>query len=125
MLVEQIQNTDTIEAIQTPAEVVPSASNELLLQVQGGSVKIEDVSVTDHEEVSLRLNEEYLVAVRKYARGRAHLAANGEAVFVIRAGGVLAPVGDSGGALVSDMLRQYNNRLNYLRDELKVRRGPQ
>ena len=106
--------------------LLPLATDEVLVGVDGGSIVSDGVTVLQHSpfDPRLQLNRQYVLIVYLEGSGAiAGLAALNDGVFELQSdGSTMVPIGHKNYPLAKDIYVRTGNNLEFLRKALKEQR---
>jgi hypothetical protein len=124
LLTEQPNNSLEALTDRVPQDLLPLQPEEFLIVRNGGKIVVDGVTVTEtpRNDLSFDTLHRYVLFLYFESSSKiASLAADRASVFLITAEGELAALTKRPHPLVNDIQVQYNNRLDWLRDDAKAR----
>ena len=121
-----VPSEPSLEQFGPSAALLPLATDEVLVGVDGGSIVSDGVTVLQHSpfDPRLQLNRQYVLIVYLEGSGAiAGLAALNDGVFELQSdGSTMVPIGHKNYPLVKDIYVRTGNNLEFLRKALKEQR---
>jgi hypothetical protein len=121
-----VPSEPSLEQFGPLAALLPLATDEVLVGVDGGSIVSDGVTVLQHSpyDPRLQLNRQYVLTVYLEGSGAiAGLAALNNGVFELQSdGSTMVPIGNKNYPLVKDIYVRTGNNLEFLRKALKEQR---
>jgi hypothetical protein len=121
-----VPSEPSLEQFGLSAALLPLATDEVLVGVDGGSIVSDGVTVLQHSpyDPRLQLNRQYVLTVYLEGSGAiASLAALNDGVFELQSdGSTMVPIGHKNYPLVKDIYIRTGNNLEFLRKALKEQR---
>jgi len=124
LLAEQPNNPLEAFTDRVPLDLLPLQAEELLIVRHGGKIVVDGVTVTEtsRDDLSFDTAHRYVLFLYFESSSKiASLAADRASAFLITAEGELAALTKRPHPLFKDIQVQYNNRLDWLRDDAKAR----
>ena len=124
LLAEQPNNPLEAFTDRVPLDLLPLQAEELLIVRHGGKIVVDGVTVTEtsRDDLSFDTAHRYVLFLYFESSSKiASLAAGRASAFLITAEGELAALTKRPHPLFKDIQVQYNNRLDWLRDDAKAR----
>lgn len=124
LLAEQPNNSLEALTDRVPQDLLPMQPEEFLILQNGGKIVVDGVTVTEtpRNDLSFDTPNRYVLFLHFESSSKvASLAADRASAFLITAEGELAALTKRPHPLVKDVQVQYNNRLDWLRDDAKAR----